>query len=150
MDRHDDIHAIETLIYHYADLIDAGRFEDVARLFANACVVSPDGEECAGEGPVLALYQKTARIYPDTGTPCTEHMTTNVSVQLSDEGDTASATSRFTVLQAREDFPLQVIIAGQYRDRFRKREGRWEFERREMYPRLIGDLSHHLMVPLSP
>ncbi len=150
MDRQADIHAIETLIYHYADLIDAGRFEDVARLFANGCVVSPDGEECSGEGPVLALYRKTARIYPDTGTPCTEHMTSNVSVQLAEPGDTATSSSRFTVLQAREDFPLQVIIAGQYRDRFRKRNGQWEFTRREMYPRLIGDLSRHLMVPLNP
>ena len=123
MDRHDDIHAIETLIYRYADLIDAGRFEDVARLFANACIVSPEGVECSGFEPVLALYQKTARIYPDTGTPCTEHMTTNVSVQLSGEG--ASATSRFTVLQAREDFPLLVILAGESRDHFRKRDGHW-------------------------
>ena len=150
MGRSADIHAIETLIYHYADLIDAGQFEAVAKLFANGCIVSPDGEECAGEQPVLALYRKTARIYPDTGTPCTEHMTSNVSVQLSEQGDSASASSRFTVLQARDGFPLQVIIAGQYRDTFRKRDGHWEFARREMYPRLIGDLSRHLMMPLNP
>ncbi len=150
MTRSDDIHAIETLIYHYADLIDAGRFEELARLFANGCVASPDGEEYAGEQNVLALYRKTTRIYPDTGTPCTEHMTSNVSVQLAETGHTATASSRFTVLQAREGFPLQVIIAGQYRDRFSKREGRWEFTRREMVPRLIGDLSRHLLIPLSP
>ena len=77
-------------------------------------------------------------------------MTSNVSVELSEQGDSATARSRFTVLQAREGFPLQVIIAGQYRDSFRKRDGRWEFTRREMQPRLIGDLSHHLLVPLGP
>jgi hypothetical protein len=48
------------------------------------------------------------------------------------------------VLQARPDFPLQPIIAGQYADRFAKLGGAWRFTERIIHPDLIGDLSRHM------
>ncbi len=136
---------IENLIYRYAALIDGGDLAAVAALFRDACIVAPDGGETAGEAAVLALYQASTRIYPDTGTPCTQHVTTNVAIELDAGGQAAVARSRFTVFQALPDFPLQAIIAGRYLDRFACHEGRWEFRRREMYPELLGDLSRHLL-----
>ena len=140
---------IANLVYRYAELIDAGDFEAMAELFADGCVVGPDGETSRGYAEVLALYRGAARIYPETGTPCTQHVTTNLIIELAEDGTRAQARSYFTVLQALEDFPLQVIIAGRYEDEMVLKAGRWQFHRRQIFPRLAGDLSRHLMVDLQ-
>ena len=136
---------IKNLIYRYAELIDAGEFAAVAELFANATIAAPDGSETVGYDAVLAMYQASTRIYRATGTPCTQHVTSNVRVETGDDGKTAQAWSKFTVFQALPDFPLQAIIAGHYRDSFVFRDKLWSFQRREMYPQLYGDLSRHLL-----
>jgi hypothetical protein len=136
---------IENLVYRYAELIDAGDFAAVAELFREATIIAPDGSETAGYEAVLAMYQGATRIYPATDTPCTQHVTTNLRVELDSAATSAQAYSKFTVLQALPDFPLQAIIAGHYRDSFSLQEGVWRFQRREMYPELLGDLSHHLL-----
>jgi hypothetical protein len=94
---------------------------------------------------VLALYERNTRLYPDTGTPCTQHVTTNLAIEVDAGAGRAEAKSCFTVFQALDDFPLQPIITGRYRDSFGKRDGAWVFLRREMQPRLLGDLSRHLL-----
>ena len=43
---------------------------------------------------------------------------------------------------------MQPIISGRYRDELRKREGVWQFSRREMHVDLVGDLSQHLLFEL--
>jgi 3-phenylpropionate/cinnamic acid dioxygenase small subunit len=139
---------IARLVYHYAELIDDGDLAGVAELFAEGCVAAPDGSEFHGAEAVLALYQRSTRIYEDSGTPCTQHVTTNLSICLEDGGDSATARSCFTVFQALDDFPLQPIIAGRYRDSFARRATGWVFLRREIQPRLLGDLSRHLLVDL--
>jgi len=134
---------IENLIYRYAELLDSGELEAVAALFRHAVIVAPDGSETGGYDAVLALYRSSTRIYPDTGTPCTQHVTSNVRIEVS--GNQATAHSCFTVYQGLSDFPLQAIIAGRYRDSFELAEGEWRFSRREMLPLLYGDLSRHLL-----
>ncbi len=140
-----DVTEISNLVYRYAECIDDGDFPGVAALFAQGSVVGPDGQASSGYDEVLALYRNAARIYPDTGTPCTQHVTTNLIVDIDADGRKALARSYFSVLQALEDFPLQVIIAGRYRDEFALQEGRWVFHRREIHPTLLGDLSRHLV-----
>ena len=137
---------IRRLMFRYARLIDDGDFAAVGALFESACIVAPDGTECHGADNITALYEHSARIYPETGTPCTQHVTTNVSILV--EGDHATAQSCFTVLQALPDFPLQAIIAGRYEDEFSRGSGHWRFTRRRIEPRLLGDLSRHLLVEL--
>jgi 3-phenylpropionate/cinnamic acid dioxygenase small subunit len=141
--------AITLLIYRYAELIDAGDFPRVAKLFAEGCIAAPDGGESHGYDAVLALYRRSARIYPETGTPCTQHNTSNLAIEVDEGGEQATARSNFTVMQALPDFPLQAIITGSYRDEFRRGDGGWVFSRREIHPRLIGDLSRHLLLPLE-
>jgi ketosteroid isomerase-like protein len=144
-----DTREIENLIYRYAELLDAGEFIAVAKLFANATIAAPDGSETVGYDAVLAMYQASTRIYPATGTPCTQHVTSNVRVEVGDDGQNARAWSKFTVFQSLPDFPLQAIIAGHYRDSFIFRDSLWSFQRREMYPQLYGDLSRHLLFDAS-
>ncbi|HEX4225523.1 MAG TPA: nuclear transport factor 2 family protein, partial [Pseudonocardiaceae bacterium] len=80
--------------------------------------------------------------YPD-GTPRTQHVTTNIAIDV--DGDQATATSYVTVFQAVTDLlALQPIASGRYRDTFTRHNGQWRFvERRASMP-LLGDVSHHL------
>ncbi|MEM0955543.1 MAG: nuclear transport factor 2 family protein [Pseudomonadota bacterium] len=139
-------HAIQDLLFSYARSIDAGDFEALASLFTHGAIEGPDGSLIQGKAAVLALYQKTTRIYTDTGTPCTHHVTTNVDIKV--EGEQASALSYFTVYQSLSDFPLQAIICGRYHDDFAQADGRWLFRKRRIVPTLLGDLSRHLLITL--
>jgi 3-phenylpropionate/cinnamic acid dioxygenase small subunit len=137
---------IQSLLFRYAERIDAGDFAGIGELFAEGVIAAEDGTPLArGSDEVAGLYGTTTRRYPD-GTPRTLHVTTNVIVELDADGRRAEARSAFTVLQATDDLPLQPIIAGRYRDRFhRDDEGRWWFTERRMCPTVLGDLSHHLL-----
>jgi 3-phenylpropionate/cinnamic acid dioxygenase small subunit len=142
----DDCRQIENLIYTYAERIDNGDLEAVAELFRHAEIVAPAHDSRrAGYDEVLAMYQHSCRIYQQTGTPLTRHLTTNVIIELEDNGRSATARSYFTVIQATPALPLQPIIAGHYRDNFTKAAAGWQFSRREMTVDLIGDCSAHLL-----
>ena len=137
--------AIENLLYRYAERIDAGDFAGVGELFSRGRILDPAGRVIGtGAAEVEAIYVRSTRRYAD-GTPGTQHLTTNVILEFADDGRSARARSRFTVMQALEDFPLQCIITGHYEDRFARDDGGgWHFVERQMKPTLVGDLSRHL------
>lgn len=137
--------AIENLMFLYAERIDAGDFDGVADLFARARILDHEGN-LQGEGRegVKAIYDRSTKLWED-GTPMTQHVTTNLILEFADDARSASVRSRFTVLQAVPDFPLQPIITGYYEDKFAwDAESGWHFTERKMRPKLLGDLSHHL------
>jgi ketosteroid isomerase-like protein len=153
MTRADSRNAIESLLYAYAERMDAGDFEGVAALFERGRILDPKGEILAtGREEVQAVYQRSTRLYED-GTPRTQHVTTNLILSFAESGHTATARSRFTVMQSLADFPLQCIITGQYDDEFVYDPSQpalgWYFTQRQMKPRLVGDLSRHLTFALS-
>lgn len=143
----DDARQIENLLYTYAEYIDLGNFEGIAELFRHAVITSPAGGETQGYDEVLAMYQNSTRLYPDTGTPHTKHVTSNPIIEV--DGDKASCRSYFTVLQSLPDLALQPIISGRYHDEFEKVDGNWHFSQRMMLPELFGDLSQHLLFDTS-
>jgi 3-phenylpropionate/cinnamic acid dioxygenase small subunit len=146
----DSYREIENLMYTYAELLDAGDLEAVAQLFSHAEFLDPAGNVAAtGADEFLALQKSAARIYPESGTPCTRHVTTNVIIEVDEAADSATARSYFTVFQSVEGFPLQPIIAGRYRDSFERADGRWRFRCRQTIPDLLGDLSKHLLFDLQ-
>lgn len=133
---------IKNLIFRYAELIDDGDLTGVAKLLGRARLLGPDGsEQGSGAEAIEALYRAFTRLYPD-GSPLSQHVTTNVQLEIT--GDTATARSYFTVLQATPELPLQPIMAGRYLDTFAQDEQGWHFSSRQMKPRLAGDLSAHL------
>jgi len=141
--------AIKNLIYQYAQHIDNGDLDSVAAMFDGGRIIAVDaqGREVIIEGraAVMALYQSFTRIYPDNNSPHTLHMTSNVVVEVEDNGARASAESCAVVFQALEDFPLQPIIGVRYSDTFTRESAGWRFEQRRIKTRLTGDLSRHLL-----
>jgi len=141
--------AISTLIYTYAERIDAGDFEGVSKLFADAVVTAEGGIECRGSDEVLAMYTGATRRYEDDGTPKSKHVTTNLIIEVDEAAGTAACRSYFTVLQAVPgQLPLQPVCAGRYRDTFVRADGGWRFASRHMIMDLVGDLSRHLLMDL--
>ena len=148
----DSAREIENLLYIYAERIDAGDLEGVAELFAHGRVAgSPDAtpeQTFEGRDAVLKLYRGSARIYDD-GSPHTKHVTTNAIIEVDEGAATASARSHYTVFQQVDDFPLQPIITGRYRDTFRRIDGHWWFDTRILLVDLVGDISRHLLYDLG-
>ncbi len=133
--------AVNNLLGRYAELMDAGKFEEVADLFRHARV-KLGGDTYVDADGVLATWVNGVRRYAD-GTPKTKHVITNVIVEA--DGDEVVARSYYTVLQQVDDFPLQPIITGRYVDRFEQVDGTWRWKERD-YSLIdqIGDLSRHL------
>ena len=145
----DSAREIEHLLYTYAELVDSGDFAGVAALFAHGRIRGQEGggPEAVFEGrdAVHGLYTATVRIYEDTGTPKTKHLTTNARVEVDEDAGTATCRAYYAVHQATDALPLQVIITGRYDDTFHRVGGRWWFDTRTMHVDQVGDLSQHLM-----
>ena len=92
------------------------------------------------------MYEDSCRIYKETGTPCTKHITTNIIINVDNEAATADSRSYYSVIQATRDFSLQPIIAGRYHDTFILEDGKWHFSKRIMFVDLMGDCSAHLLI----
>ncbi len=85
----------------------------------------------------------------EDGTLRTQHLVLNPIVEIDAAAGTATARSRYVVIQATAKLPLQPIIAGRYRDRFERAAGVWRFTLREIQIDLVGDLSEHLSFDLE-
>jgi ketosteroid isomerase-like protein len=143
--------AITKLIYTYAERIDAGDFDGVAELFADATLTFEGyGDAVTGRDAVARLYERSTRRYKN-GTPCTKHVMTNVIVEVADDGGSAASRSYFTVLQAVPDaLALQPVIAGRYRHTYARDDNGWHVVTMHITIDLVGDLSHHMLFDLAP
>ncbi|MFE1928847.1 nuclear transport factor 2 family protein [Streptomyces sp. NPDC059474] len=133
--------AIENLIARYAELVDDGDFAGLGILLAEATFTGT-GEPVSGRDAIEKMFQDTLIVYAD-GTPRTQHVTTNVAIEVDEQAGTAVSRSYVTVFQALPDLPLQPIAAGRYRDRFERHEGQWRFAERRVRINLIGDVRRH-------
>ena len=138
--------AITDLLYHYAELIDAGDFAGVGTLLAR-CAVGASGS-ATGAAAISALYAATTRRYPgptgEVDTPRTRHLVLNPIIEVGRR--TASARSTFCVLQCTDEVPLQPIVVGRYYDAFGRDDAGWFFTARTMDVEFRGDTSAHLMI----
>lgn len=148
----DSARQIENLLYTYAERIDSGDLDGVAALFTHGriCAVENAPPEATFEGRegTRKMYEMSTWIYPDSGTPKTKHVTTNANIEVDEEAGTASAHSYFTVTQATDELPLQIIVTGRYHDTFHRIERTWWFDTRIMFIDQVGNMSHHLKFEL--
>lgn len=137
-----DAREIEGLVVRYAELVDDGDFVGVGELLGGA-TYRWSAAPLVGQAEIERWFRDTLIVYPD-GTPRTQHVTTNITVEPGGSPDQASARSYVTVLQAAPGEVPHVIAAGRYRDRFERQDGVWRFVERAVDIRLVGDLSKHL------
>ena len=138
--------AITNELYRYAELVDAGRFEEVGELMEHCTFrYGDDAGGPSGAQAIAAMYRDTVVTYDD-GTPRTRHVTANPIIEI--DGDTATVRSVYIVLQQAPDSPMQAIISGRYHDTLRRIDGRWRFVERCFLVDLVGDLSRHLRFEL--
>ena len=146
----EDYFAIQNLLYRYCDRLDHGDLRGMAELFEHAELIVPAlPKPVRGVDAIVALYARYTRIYPDTGTPKTRHVTTNVIIE-GVGAEAARAESYILVFQATELLRLQPILAGRYYDRFARIAGRWRFSERRIDIDLFGDLSAHMLEQFGP
>ncbi len=137
--------SIATLLYTYAERLDAGDFAGVAALFARStygAAMPADGPRRQGSAEVLAALERLVQRHD--GIPRTKHVITNAIIDVDEAAGTATSRSYFTVFQATPALPLQPIIAGRYHDRFARADGTWHFADRRIFMDLVGDLREHL------
>ncbi len=141
---------ITELIYTYAATIDAGDFDGLGELFAHAVITSEGADLDVHGREAVAMYTASTRRYPDTGTPKTKHVMTNVRVDADEEAGLATSRSYFTVFQAvKGEFALQPVIAGRYENRYERVDGAWRFAAMHIIVDLLGDLSAHLLYDIE-
>ncbi|MBI2708984.1 MAG: nuclear transport factor 2 family protein [Actinobacteria bacterium] len=141
----DDTQAIRNLVFRYAELVDAGDFGGVARLFADATYrsLTPEGIRVAcGPAEVRAWMERSVRRYGD-GTPGTRHLVTNLIIDVEWQRGTATCRSCYTVFQVVQG-RLEPVMTGRYQDSFVREVDGWHFRDRLALADLIGDLTHHL------
>ncbi|MFP8875891.1 MAG: nuclear transport factor 2 family protein [Myxococcota bacterium] len=137
------------LLYTYGRLVDAGDFGGVGRHFAHARITNDRSDEVAeGEEEIAAMYRRTTRLYPETGTPRTQHAFNNPILEIDEDAGRATCRANFVVFQQTDRVPLQPIIAGRYRDRFERVDGAWRYTEKHMIVDLVGDLGDHLLIDL--
>ncbi|RLU79736.1 hypothetical protein CTZ27_36520 [Streptomyces griseocarneus] len=134
--------AIENLIARYAELVDDGDFAGLGTLLADATFLG-SGAPVSGRDAIKEMFQDTVILHTD-GTPRTQHVTTNIAIEVDEQAGTAVSRSYVTVLQALPDLPLQTIAGGRYQDRFERRNGQWRFTERQVRINLTGDVTRHL------
>jgi 3-phenylpropionate/cinnamic acid dioxygenase small subunit len=131
--------AIRNLLFRYMDATDAGDFATRAALFEHATVWFPDPIGPLQGAAVAELFRSRQRLYD--GIPRTAHLSTNVIIEIDDDGLGATAESRYLVLQETPALPLQPIITGRYHDRFTFADGAWRFAERRFLIDLVGEMS---------
>jgi uncharacterized protein (TIGR02246 family) len=139
----DPLVAVPDLLHAYAEAIDAGDLEGVARLFEHATYRTEGvGQVLEGADAVLAAQRAVVRLYD--GSPRTHHVITNVRVHPDDDGRTARSRSYFAVVFAAPDEEPRIILTGRYHDELELADGSWRFRDRLIHLDQIGDLSGHL------
>ena len=145
----DTYQQIANLFHRYADHIDNGELEMVAELLKDCTISDGDGNILArGRHEVLTMYTGMIRIYPETNTPQTQHVLSNLIVETQDQQDVVRASANFSVLQQLESGSIEPIICGKYQNTFHLVDGIWTFHRHTMQARIMGDLSRHLTITL--
>ena len=132
----DEKDAIRELMARYCHVLDACQFDEVASLFAEDGEWSTTYGSARGRAQIEALLTS---VVPKPGEgPQRKHYITNILIKL--DGDRASSRSDYLVVRESE-VGLMPVMGGTYMDTFVKREGVWQFARKQLVHNIIGDMA---------
>ena len=141
----DGVEAVTALVHAYAELLDAGDLDGVARLFDRAVWRSPEHPEGLRGAEAVRRVYDGVRLYD--GSPRTKHVISNLVVEVDERSGSASSRCSFTVLHGVDDRLPQPILSGRYHDAFARGTGddgtEWYFTERATLVDLVGDLRGH-------
>lgn len=124
--------AIERLIVEYGRAIDERDFDAYVGLFA------PDGAWIGGmgafegQGEIRGMLEQ----YFQPGPPerlTSFHLISNIMIDLGEDGETATAVSRWSFFTAGENGEPNMLMSGRYLDDLVRVDGAWRFARRVAY-----------------
>lgn len=146
-------HAIEAIVFGYAEAVDSGEFERLVTLLARCEVIMPDGGSLAGGRAVAEHYARIVQLYDRDGkvveygsghcTPLTKHVTSNLQFDFDNAVSRAGVRSYFTVYQG-GPAGNAIVAGGRYVDRFERNLHGWQIVRREIHVDHQGDMRHHV------
>jgi uncharacterized protein (TIGR02246 family) len=132
----DEKDAIRELMARYCHALDACRFGEVASLFTEDGEWTTTYGSARGRAQIEALL---ASVVPKPGEgPQRKHYITNIIITLA--GDRAGARSDYLVVRESER-GLMPVMGGTYMDAFAKREGMWQFARKQLVHDIVGDMA---------
>lgn len=144
-----DYEEIRNLSYRYTFLLDVGDFEAVGQLLAHATLqpimAGVRGEPVRGSGAIKEFYAGQVVTYGN-GDPRTRHLITNQLIELDAEGASASSRCYFTVLQRPPKLPYQIVVGGQYHDRFERVDAGWRFVEKAIQVDHLNEIQHHFLI----
>jgi len=128
--------AIRETMARYCQALDACRFDKVAALFWDDGEWTTDYDSARGHAEIEAMLTRNV---PRKGEgPQRKHFITNIVIDLN--GDRAEALSDYLIIRESET-GLIPVMGGTYKDRFRKRDGLWRFQRKELVHDIVGDMA---------
>jgi hypothetical protein len=136
-----DERAITNLVHGLALAIDDADGDRIETLMQHAAFRLDEYPDVVGGAAYRELIERGMLLHD--GSPGTQHVISNLSVRVADDGSSASSDCYVSVLQAVAGLPLQVVLSGRYADSFVRAEGTWRFDRRDMKVVLRGDTSRH-------
>lgn len=145
-------HAIEDIIFRYADAVDGADMETVGRLL-HACTVTLPGDVVLQGGNAIrdhysrtvVFYDRDERVVPYARLACsprTRHITSNLIYDFDPAVTTADVQSYFTVYQTLGG-TSRIIAGGRYVDRFEYGISGWTMVTRRIHIDQRGDMSRH-------
>ena len=142
---------ISKLVFMCDAYNDAGEFDAVGRLFAHASIgVSGMADNvCEGAEGTAQQFRSTTRTYAEGGAR-THHLSTNLIIEVDEDAGTATCWSNYVMFQQTDELPLQPINAGRNFDEFERVDGAWRWKRRMINVKLVGEMSHHLVMDTTP
>lgn len=130
------------LVHRLALAIDDADFDAVEALATGIEFAIDDHPAVVGAPAFRQVLERGLMLHD--GSPACLHVIADLHVTVDAEAGTAECRSAVSVLQATADFPLQVVLAGRYHDRFARADtGGWRFTSRHLRVALRGDTSRH-------
>ncbi|MCO5091662.1 nuclear transport factor 2 family protein [Bosea sp. (in: a-proteobacteria)] len=132
----EDKDTIREAMAAYCHALDAGRFADVAGLFAEDGLWTTDYGEARGRAAIEAMLRSVVPLKGEG--PQRKHYITNIIIKV--DGDSARSVSDYLVV--RESGPdLIPVMGGTYKDEWTREGGTWRFRKKELVHDIAGNMA---------